>query len=313
MRRHRTNVFGAAVATGVVALLFATVSAASATPTTGGGFPLSRSTASAVSGEAAGDRNGPWIAYSNAPACAADGPCSGGEQSYAGSNVFMIRAGSSPKLVARRGSRSAWNICPVFSPNGRLLAFARERGSRSTIVVVRIGGKGPIPANRRVLKVPTGSAHCPRWSANSSRLAYLSRGHVIVFGLDGKRLARANGDPTIHDFVSTPSTGILSPTGKLIARQLAGKIVVSRPDGSDPRDIPQQGGAPSEPSYGIAGWSPDGRKLLLMYDTGGARISAVSVSPPFRSTTIVDDIPVDNARLWPGYGDVSWQPKPRRP
>jgi Tol biopolymer transport system component len=262
-------------------------------------------------------RNGPWIAYSNAPACAADGPCAtGGEQSYAGSNVFMIRAGGSPELVARRGSRSAWDICPVFSPNGRMLAFARERGSRSTIVVVRIGAEGPIPANRRVVKVPTGSAHCPRWSANSSRLAYLSGGHVIVFGLDGKRLARANGDPTIDDFVSTPSAGILSPTGKLIARQLAhgGRIVVSRPDGSDPRDIPEQGGGlPGEPSYGIAGWSPDGRKLLLMYDTGGARISAVSVSPPFRSTTIVDHIPVDNARLWPGYGDVSWQPKPRRP
>jgi hypothetical protein len=38
MRRHRTNVFGAAIASGVVALV-ASVSAASATPTTGGDPP----------------------------------------------------------------------------------------------------------------------------------------------------------------------------------------------------------------------------------------------------------------------------------
>src|SRR5690349_8110293 len=66
-------------------------------------------------------RNGPWIAYSTAPAaCAAVGCLGGG-----GGDVFMIRAGRAPVLVAGRHS-SAWNICPAFSPNGRILAFDQE-------------------------------------------------------------------------------------------------------------------------------------------------------------------------------------------
>jgi hypothetical protein len=265
-------------------------------------------------------RNGPWIAYSTAPACAADGVC--GEQPAAGSAVFMIRAGGSPKLVAGRTSGFPWNICPVFSPNGRMLAFAREKAAvySSVVVIVRIGAQGPILSGRRVVKGPEGEAPCPQWSADSSRLAYRYRGKVIVFGLDGKRRPRVSGDPTIHDFVSTArgtigrKNGIVSPSRKLIAWQRPDYgVVVSRPDGSDQRVIPAQGGEPGESTYGIAGWSPDGRKLLLMYDVGGARMSAVSVTPPFASKTVADDIRLGTARLWPGYGDVSWQPIPRRP
>jgi WD40-like Beta Propeller Repeat len=268
-------------------------------------------------------RNGAWIAYSTAPACAADGLCG---EFVGGSAVFMIRAGGSRKLVADRTSGAPWNICPVFSPNGRMLAFAREKGwaaavNSSAVVIVRLGAQGTILSGRRVVQGPEGEAPCPQWSADSSRVAYRYRGKVVVFGLDGKRRPRVSGDPTIHDFVSTArgtigrKNEIVSPSGKLIAWQRPDDygVVVSRPDGSHQRVIPAQGGEPpDETSYEIAGWSPDGRKLLLMYDVGGARISAVSLTPPFASKTIVDDIQTGNPRSWPGYGDVSWQPIPRR-
>lgn len=64
--------------------------------------------------------NGRWIAYSTAPA-------SDAFPGYAqwGSDVFVASVGGRPKLVAGRGKAKIWNVCPAFSPNGRMLAFAR--------------------------------------------------------------------------------------------------------------------------------------------------------------------------------------------
>lgn len=257
-------------------------------------------------------RNGPWIAYSTAPACAASYGCRTGKRG-SGSDVFMTHAGGSPVLVAARGPERAWNVCPAFSPNGRLLAFATEAQTGSAIVVVHVGRAGPLDAGRLALKAPAGQASCPRWSSDSSRLAYLHRGKVVVLGLDGKLRRRSNGDPTIDDFERS-TKAIASPTGELIATERRDStIVVSRPDGSEERIIPSRltnGPDPGESSYGIAGWSPDGRKILLMYDVGGFEMRAVSVDPPFAAETVVADGPFFGARLWIGLGDVSWQPLP---
>ena len=262
-----------------------------------------RKTASATPGREAGDRNGAWIAFSTAPARGVLGP---------GSDVFVTRVGGPPVLVAGSRSGKILNVCPDFSPNGRMLAFARLVGGRSSIVVVHIGiprgGDGSIVSPRSVLKVPSGRVRCPRWSSNSSRLAYLDRGRVVVRGLDGSTRHRTAGDPTIHDF-DTHTRELVAPTGDLIAGFGANStIVVSRPDGFDQRIIND-----APPSYAIAGWSPDGSELLVMRDVGGGfNMRAVSVDKPFTSTTVVAYAPVNGARSWPGYGDVSWQTLPRR-
>jgi Tol biopolymer transport system component len=155
--------------------------------------------------------------------------------------------------------------------------------------------------------VPGGHARCPRWSSDSSRLAYLDDGRIVVRGLDGSTRQRAKGDPARHDFKRKPDT---SPEGDLIASPGNDAIVVSRADGSDQRLVPDD--LAGTPSYAIAGWSPDGRKLLLMTDVGGVfNMRAVSVEPPFASETVVAFARVNDERSWPGYGDVSWQPIPR--
>jgi len=274
-----------------------------------------RKTASAASDGGAGDRNGDWIAYSTAPA----GRAAGRVPPRSGSDVFMTRRGDRrPVLVAGRGGAKAWNVCPVFSPNGRMLAFARLMRARSSIVVVHIGGvrsmvDGFVDAAWRVLKVSGGHIRCPRWSSDSSRLAYVDSGRVVVRGLDGSRPRWASGDPTIHDFDRNTRV-LLSPTGDLIARSGPNAtIVVSRPDGSDQHVVKDPAGYSS---YAIAGWSPDGRKLLVMEDVGGGfRMRAASVRWPWvgaRFATVVAYARVNNARSWPGYGDVSWQPIPKR-
>jgi hypothetical protein len=135
-------------------------------------------------------------------------------------------------------------------------------------------------------------------------LATYGSRRIIVLGLDGSRQQWAKGDPTLEDFRRS-NAELPSPTGKLVASLSDGGIVVSRPDGSDRhviKDFP--------PSYAIAGWSPDGRKLLVMRDVGCAAMRAVSVEAPYSSTQIAPCIRVNNARSWPRYGDVSWQPLP---
>jgi probable HAF family extracellular repeat protein len=246
-------------------------------------------------------RNGRWIAYSTAAA--------GDRKRYygaSGSDVFMTRVGGRPRLVAGRDRGEIWNVCPAFSPNGRMLAFGRRAPRGSTIVVIGVTRDGTTGAPKVLLKVPGPWApdRCPRWSSDSSRLAYLDGSRTIVVrGLDGSRRHRVNVDPRIRDFDRNKSV-LLSPPGDLIARRgTAGSftIAVSRPNLSDRRVIKDD-----PPSYAIAGWSPDGGKLVLMRDVGGGfTMRAVSVEAPFASTTVVGYVPVNNARSWPGQGDVS--------
>lgn len=257
--------------------------------------------------------NGRWVAYSTAPAAHSTAAAGDRRRDFgaSGSDVFVIRVGGHPKLVAGRHKGEIENACPAFSPNGRMLAFGRNAPGGSTIVVVGVAGDGTTDARKAVLKVRDrwAPARCPRWSSDSTRLAYLDgNGRIVVRGLDGSRRHRVQGDPRIRDFDRNKPV-LLSPTGDLIARRGAAfTIVVSRPNLSDRRVINDD-----PPSYAIAGWSPDGRKLLLMRDVGGGfTMRAVSVEAPFASTTVVGYASVNTARSWPGYGDVSWQPIPRR-
>jgi hypothetical protein len=268
-----------------------------------------RKPSSAASSRPTGDRNGRWIAYSTAR----------GDQPGPGSAVFLTRSAGGRTVLVAGGRGGSQNSCPAFSPNGRLLAFARVAGGGSTIVVVRVGGRtNPIAGQRRVLKVLAGQARtpaCPRWSSDSSRLAYRvadpgadgRQGKLVVRGLDGSFLSRAIGDPTLPDF-DRHNRELVSPTGALIARLNAdGLLVVSRPDGSDRRRMDDL-----SPAYAIAGWSPDGREVLVMSDGGGIAFTmeAVSVNPPFTEKAVVAAGRLISDRDWPGNGDVSWQPIP---
>jgi hypothetical protein len=257
--------------------------------------------------------NGGWVAY--ATAAPADQPSYYG---WSGSDVFITRPGGQPKLVAGRGSRGEiWNVCPAFSPNGRMLAFGRRTTHGRTIRVVGVGSDGTIGPPRITLAVPQINelAPCPKWSADSSRIAYVdTRQKLVVRGLDGSRQPRRVGDPRLGDFNQDDSPAV-GPSGLLVARRESASasgmgcvFVVSRSNGSHTRVISDQ-----PCSYAIGGWSPDGRKLLVMRDVGGGfTMRAVSVDAPFTSTPIATNVPVNNARSWPGYGDVSWQPIPRR-
>ena len=302
--RGMSIVHAIAAATIVVGILVST-------PRTSAGFAVT-ARASVASHDSGGAANGDWIAYSTAP---------GDDQIHrpgypGGSDAFLVRPGGTPRLVAGRGNGRIWNVCPAFSPNGRMLAYGRKAPAGQTIQVVTIAGSGAIVAPKKTLKaLGVGrSAPCPKWSSDSSRLAYLDRrDRVVVRALDNSIRPRRDGDPSRNDFKRSGKVKLIAPSGDLVARQffdgLGCELAVSRSDGSKRRVIDD-----SPCSYAIAEWSPDGRRLLVMKDMDGSHFAmiAVSVNPPFAVTPVVAGVPVNHARSWPTYGDVSWQPRPRR-
>jgi len=224
--------------------------------------------ASGSAREAQRRANGDWIAYATAPA--------DGQKYPGGSDVFIAKQGSTPILVAGRGNRRIWNVCPAFSPSGKLLAFGQKSPQGQSIRVVGVLRDGSIREGRIVLRVRRSDAPCPKWSADSKRLAYLdSTGKLVVITLGGAIRHRRAGDPTARD-LSRNDDVLVSPDGALVTRRdpAAGgcKVFVSRRDGTGKHlvdDFPC--------SYATAGWSPDSQKLLIMKDMDGHHFAMVVV------------------------------------
>lgn len=243
-----------------------------------------------------------WIAYSTAPH---GGPSS--TDITSGSDIYLVRAGTQPILIAGRADGSVLNICPAFSPDGRRLAYGVVSNQGRAIVVDGVDANGVTSDTVHIAVPGSGSAVCPRWSSDGSHVAYLDGGVVVVRGVDGSTLATVAGDPHIEDF-SAPSLlnrAILSPTGDRMAWINPAALVVVSPDGADAAHAIQLSATP----YAISAWSPDGRQVLLMTDVGEAfSVRAVAVDSPFEVTTIVSSVTVNGGRSWPAWGDVSWQP-----
>ena len=283
-----------------LALVAATVTAARATPT-----------------RDSQPRNGNWIAYSTVPGDSLWRR--GGPDYMMGSDVFVVRQGRKPMLVAGRGDGESWNVCPAFSPDGTKFAFATKSPGRLSISVLRIGQAGASAAGRVILAISgSGPVPCPRWSADSSRLAYVRDGKVIVRGIDGSTRRAGAGDPSKADFAGRHADAIASPKGDLVARRSSDPLnpdcplAIERPDGSG-RHVLYVGPVQNTVCpYAVAAWSPDGRRLLVMFDVSGLHFTMVSVSvhAPFESVPVVEMVRVNHPRSWPGRYDVSWQPRP---
>jgi Tol biopolymer transport system component len=149
---------------------------------------------------------------------------------------------------------------PVWSPDGRTIAYTRGREGGSAIWTINAGGRGA----RRVSPRAAGSAASPSWSPNGRRLAFVGiyrhAAALYVVNADGTGLRRVRGASA----GGTADTRVdWSPDGS--------RLVYSwEPTPSQLFVLPVRGGRPRKLTPGrqvsdlAPRWSPDGRTIAFV-------------------------------------------------
>ena len=132
----------------------------------------------------------------------------------------LIEFGRSSKVTWDRGLE----ISPALSPDGGYVAYAAGNTTRMRIFVRQVSGGRPIRLTDDSLEIQTN----PSWSADGSRVLFLSNGGVFS--------APASGGAARPEVRSVPGRPIISavwaPDGKRIALAIADSIFIRSPDGS---------------------------------------------------------------------------------
>ena len=194
-----------------------------------------------------------------------------------------------------------WDGDPAWSPDGRRIAFASERGGKKDVYIMRANGDNSFNVTNR----SSSNDWVPSWSPDGMRLAFttdirsgvLPRQDVYTIGIDGNNIALLTegahspswspdgaklsfGSRDLY-VMSADGTGgwtnltpslvgnafntAWSPDGSKIAFNTEAALYVVAADGrSDPVQLTDTDGRDVHPS-----WSPDGRRIAFTSDRDG--------------------------------------------
>lgn len=167
--------------------------------------------------------------------------------------------------VKRLTDNPALDERPIWSPDGRYIAFVSDRDGNKEIYIMDSDGK-----NQRRLTFNSWNDENPSWSPDGRSIVFDSgKGGVTnlyIIDVDGKNLRRLT-DYSIGQVAGIPSW---SPDGKNIAftsnKWLGYQVSVIGIDGRGEKRLTNKGGN-CEPI-----WSPDGKEIAFVNRNGRSRI-----------------------------------------
>jgi dipeptidyl aminopeptidase/acylaminoacyl peptidase len=147
---------------------------------------------------------------------------------------------------------------PVWSPDGRTVAFLSERAGIANIFVADAqtpSGAAPVQAAARALtRFADGQSAPCFWSADGRRVYFPRQGDLW-------QVALAGGEPSAVWTTPQPESNItLSPDGTRVAFVRGGSDVVVRSLADGAEHLVMRAG---DKTIGAVSWTPDGARLLL--------------------------------------------------
>ena len=138
----------------------------------------------------------------------------GGGPNTTGARLFRLRLGTNGPAERMTKSTSS-EINPAFSPDGKWLAYAANDSGRHEVFVQ------PYPDLNRRLQVSTTGSSAPRWSADSTRIFYVSGTRLFAAAISGTGASVTVGEA--REIVNIPGLrGRVEPLpdGSFIALQV---------------------------------------------------------------------------------------------
>lgn len=195
---------------------------------------------------------------------------------------LVLAAAATAAIFTATGSSRPVRISyasPSWSPDGRQLVFVSARGPEGAVLLAQANGRNV----RRLLRAPFVTRVV--WSPDGSRLAYVTRGRVVVAARDGTRRRDLGAGAGVA--WSPDSSRIAFDSG------WKGPIRVADADGTGVRAV--TGGA-----YDRApSWSPDGRRLMFTRTGGPGQAESLYV---------VDSDGSDLRTVGVQGADATWSP-----
>ncbi len=173
-------------------------------------------------------------------------------------------------LTGERFGEEFYEVDPAFSPDGRRIAFASDRGDGFDFNIYVMASDGSNVT--RLTGGPGGEVH-PRWSPDGGKIGFTTEGS------EGFAVSVMNADGTCANTVRKKAGGYIdlndwSPDGERMAigvdrSSSGGEIDIYAMD-TDGKHLRQLTDTPGDDSG--ARWSPDGEKVLFGSNRKGGSI-----------------------------------------
>lgn len=223
--------------------------------------------------------------FSQAPGAGQDGAIAFHSNRDGDFDIYVMNADGSD--VTPVTDNTVHEFDPIWSPNGKQIAFGRLSGAGADVVVINADG-----SEERVL---TANGFPGAWSPDGRQIAFGRDGGIWVVNVDGSGLAQLSNDGF--------PTG-WSPNGKQIAfnsfRDGDLDIYVMNVDGSG---VIQLTNDPETDFGDRAGWSPNGKVFLFSsWRDGDIEVFVMNAADGSGVTKLTDNFCNDDDAVWSPNG-----------